>query len=160
MESKSANLLSLINIIDVDVCSTLLILATLSHCEKLSINSHSHAGKLDTRAAEHGLLTSLRVLDYQLVVQGEIGESLLRVPHQVVMDPSISVVPSDQLLFKDISLALDSHFVLEILFNNLATSEEMSVCQLSVISDLSDNIWRWDEVLLIVLHRGLLHWLE
>jgi len=136
MECKAANLLSLFNVIDVDVSTSLGVLGSFTNGKVPTIDCHGHAGELDSRVAEDRLLSSFCVFNHELVVQGEIGEASLRVPHEIVMDSSISVVSSDELLLKDVSLALDSLLVFKVRLDCLSTAKEVSVGQLPVVSDL------------------------
>jgi hypothetical protein len=63
-------------------------------------------------------------------------------------------------LLKDISLTLDSLLIFKVRLNSLSTAKEMGIGELPVISDLGHVVGRWNEILLVVLDRGLLHWLE
>jgi hypothetical protein len=81
MECKAADLLSLLNVINVDIGSSLRILGALTNSKVFAINCHGHAGELNSRVAEDRLFTSFSVLDNKLVVESEIGETSLWVPH-------------------------------------------------------------------------------
>lgn len=83
------------------------ILAALTSGNQLSLLRNSHARELDLGVSEHRLLPCFSLFDDQLVVQGEVGEAILYVPVQVVVDTSESIVAVNQFVL-EVRLALIS----------------------------------------------------
>lgn len=149
--SESHDLFVLLHIINEGKRGPRAVWRAFTGSDELSIPGDGQARELHAGISEHCLLPRLGLLNDELVVQREVGETVFDVPIQVVMHTAEPIVSIDELLLKQlvprISEAQVAHhgIGLHLDVDLLVQIAVMVVGELSVCSLNRNTVWRWME---------------